>query len=156
MMQRPLFDFVEQIRAAQKYFDVSRLELKRQLLVEGKCDVTGEHDVIDEANHSVTTELRLNIAARDDHPESWTVALKLHGVRIDGIDYEPRFRTIDGEIAHGWHRHQWDPDEEKAERGKVPIANFEGVEDREQFLIRALSVLRVKLNAVDHGQDTLL
>jgi hypothetical protein len=138
-MRRPLFDFVDQIRAAQKYFDVSRLELQRALLVNGKCDVSSEHDVVDESNQTVTTELRLNISARDEVTESWSMALKLHGIRIDGIDYEAKFRTVDGDIGRGWHRHQWDKHDENADRGKVAVPNMSGVASREEFLIRALS-----------------
>jgi len=155
-MRRPLFDFVEQIRKSDKYFDVSRLELQRALLVSGKCDIRTEHDVVDEKGETITTELRLNLHARDEMPQSWTMSLKLHGIRIDGLDHEAKFKTGDGNTGRGWHRHQWDADEESAERRKVEVRDLDDVVTREEFLIRGLSVLKVRLNALDHGQFSLL
>jgi len=155
-MARDFFDFVEQIRAGEKYFDVSREAIQRLLLAKhGQCDLLTDHDLEDKKGGTVTATLRLNITTRAESPLNWSMALKLHGVRIDGVDHESRFRMIDSGFGHGWHRHMWDSSEESAERDKLPITVLDGVSTRDQFLIRGLSVLKVRLNAVDHGQELL-
>jgi hypothetical protein len=91
-MRPDFFDHVERIRGTDKYFDVSMLAISRQLLAKGECELTAEHDLVDEQGAEVIVPLRLNIATRHDSPFCWQLALKLHGIRIDGIDHEPRFR----------------------------------------------------------------
>jgi len=154
-MRRPLFDYVDQIRDARKYFDVSRIAIQRELLVKGKCEVFADLDVVDDSGQVVIAQLRLNIHARDDSPLSWQVSLKLHSIRIDGIDYEGRFPTADGSTGRGWHRHKWNAAEDSAERWKVPLGDMDGIKTREEFLIRTFSLMRIDLNAVDDGQGSL-
>jgi hypothetical protein len=155
-MRRPLFHLVDQIVRIEKYFDVSRLTIEHILSTAGKYEITTDCELTDEDGTITAAELRLNIAAaRPDIPSCWQMALKLHRTRIDGIDYEAKYTTIDGTIAHGWHRHRWIASEDSAERGKVPAAELDGVETREQFLIRGLSLLRIRLNKADHGIDFL-
>lgn len=155
-MRRPLFHLVDQIVRAEKYFDVSREQIERVLSTTGKCEVTTDCDLTDEDGRTITAELRLNIAAaRSDMPISWGMALKLHKTRIDGIDHESRYTTKDGTLSRGWHRHQWIAAEDSAERGKMPIADFDSIQSRDQFLIRGLSLLRIRLSKADHGTDFL-
>jgi hypothetical protein len=153
-MRRSLFEFVDQIREASKYFDVSRQEILRELLVKGKCQIVTEHDVNDRGD-TITAPLRLNVAAHEGALIAWTVALKLHNIRIDGIDYEAKFRTVNGDVAHGWHRHQWSASDESADVGKIPIDILDDITTREEFLIRSFKLLRISLNPLDHGQDIL-
>ncbi len=157
-MRRELFDYVHKIRAADKYFDVSLQEIQRALLVQGKCDIYGEVDIEDENGLPVTASLRLNIAGGADRPlTSWSLALKLHNVRIDGVDHEFRFDMPDGTFGHGWHRHQWNASDESAERHKLPVGDhLQRLSDGHGFLVRSLTLLNIQMNSIDHGQDELL
>lgn len=42
--------------------------------------------------------------------DSWHVSLLLYNVRIDGVGYERRFRSIGGAWCCGYHRHRWNPE----------------------------------------------
>jgi len=156
-MARDLFAYVEQIRTTEKYFDVSRLGILHLLLAKkGACDLYADHVIVDENGNDVDATLRLNISTRSETPLSWTMSLKLHGVRIDGVDHEGRFPAVGGGWGRGWHRHVWEPADENAERRKMPITELDGVTSRDQFLTRGLRVMRIQLNAIDHGQELLL
>ena len=150
------FFLVESIVAEKKYFDTSRRELVRELENKGAADIETEHTTTDDYSSPHTVILRLNIHCK--HPnyvEGWTIALKLHNTRIDGFDWEAKFLGIDGETHPGWHRHVWNHKRQSAERSKVPIGDFAGVKSREEFLIRALKLLRIELSARDYGSDLL-
>jgi hypothetical protein len=151
-MRRALFDYVEQIRAADKYFDVSAEHIARELRASGKCEVKSIHELVDDNGEEVATELRLNFSGPSEYRHSWKVALKLHETRIDGVDYETSFDMKDGKRAKGWHRHHWNPAEDSAERHKLPLEDFNEVQTRQDFINRAMSVLRFRLNRLDHGE----
>jgi hypothetical protein len=154
-MAQDFLDYAGRIALDEKYFDVSRLEIRRLLLVKGRCELLTEHEFeID--GRTETTTLRLNIITRGESALSWSMSLKLHGIRIDGLDHEGRYKSSDGSVGRGWHRHEWDADESSAERRKIPAVEIEGVETRDDFLIRGFSVMRIRLNAIDHGQELLL
>lgn len=154
-MRKPLFHLVRNIVTAEKYFDVSREAIERELARVGKCEVTTDHELVDDSGEPVTASLRLNIHARAEMPTSWAVSLKLHGTRIDGVDFEPKYKMLDGSIANGWHRHSWNPADESAESDKHPITELDGIGQREQFLIRSFKLLRIRVNKSDHGNDFL-
>jgi hypothetical protein len=125
--------------------------IKRELMVKGRCNVFFEVDLTDSSGLPVTASTRLNIAGGVDRPlTSWTLALKLHNVRIDGIDHEFRFNALGGDVGHGWHRHQWDQSEETADHDKVPITDLDDIASGEEFLLRGLSVLKISANPVDY------
>jgi hypothetical protein len=148
------FFLVPQIVADMKYFDVSAPEILRSLLApSGKFDLTEEHETKDEYNVDFRVIIRLNINCQSKVPEGWTIALKLHNERVDGIDWESEFTAADGSTGHGWHRHQWNQREQSAKRIKIPAPDFDGIDAREQFLTRALSVMRIRLNARDYGEQ---
>lgn len=148
------FFLVPQIVADDKYFDVSAAEIIRALLApSGKFDQTEEHETKDEYNVDFRIIIRLNINCQSKVPEGWTIALKLHNERIDGIDWESEFTAADGSTGHGWHRHEWSQQAQSAKHRKIPVPDFAGIEAREQFLIRALSIMRIKLNARDYGEQ---
>lgn len=155
MPTRDFFDCVEQIRRSEKYFDVSRLGIQRLLLAKGECEVYADHDVQVSDGGTHTAQLRLNVRTRSETPLAWTISLKLHGIRIDCIDHEARFKAYDGQIGRGWHRHMWDADAESAERLKTPVSGLDGVITREDFLMRALQVMRVNLDD-KYGANELL
>jgi hypothetical protein len=102
------FFLVPQIVADDKYFDVSRPEILRDLRAPaGKFDRTEEHETKDEYNVDFRVIIRLNVNCQSKVPEGWTIALKLHNERIDGVDWESEFTASDGITVHGWHRHQY-------------------------------------------------
>jgi hypothetical protein len=155
-MPADYFFLVQKIVAEKKYFDTSRSEIVRELERKGEADIETEHATTDDYSNVQTVILRLNIHCK--HPnyvEGWTIALKLHNTRIDGFDWEARFLGADSAIHTGWHRHMWDDKVESAERSKIPIGDFAGVKSREEFLIRALKLLRIDLSATDYGSDLL-
>jgi hypothetical protein len=103
----------------------------------------------------LTVGLRLNINTKADVARSWTMSIKLHDWMIDCVDYEEKYRLQSGGNGSGWHRHQWDADEESAKRGKLPAPELEGTETHDEFLIRGLGVFNVRVNAVSHGEPEL-
>jgi hypothetical protein len=156
-MPKDLFDYVEQIRGSEKFLDLSLLGISRLLMArKGKCHLPLEHDVTLSNGDVVTTELYFNVNAASDTPTGWSMSLKLHEKRIDGFDWEKRFPMLSGDMGRGWHRHHWDAKEESAEDHKLPVSDLETVLRREQFLIRGLALMKVRLSPADHGQDDLL
>jgi len=148
------FFLVPQIIADEKYFDVSIAEILRSVLSPaGKFDLTEEHETKDEYGVDFRVLIRLNINCQSKAPQGWAIALKLHNERIDGIDWEPEFLAVDGSIGHGWHRHQWDQRRQSAKHTKTPAPDFDGIDSREQLLIRAFSIMRIRVNARDYGDQ---
>src|SRR5258708_3267175 len=140
------FFLVPQIVAGEKYFDVSMPEIVRGgMSATGKFDCTAEHKVTDEYCTDYQSVIRINVNCQSKMPEGWTIALKLHRERIDGIDWEAKFDAADGTEGHGWHRHQWNQRSQSAKHTKIPTTDFDGIDSREQFLIRAFSLMRIKL-----------
>ncbi|SRR5258708_4012829 len=148
------FYLVPQIRADEKYFDVSVAEILRSILApSGKFDLKEEHATKDEFGIDCRVLLRLNVNCQSKIPEGWTISLKMHDERIDGFDWESKFDAVDGTEGHGWHRHQWSQREQSAKHAKIPAPDLDGIDAREQFLIRTLSLIRIKTNARDYGDQ---
>lgn len=148
------FYLVPQIRVDPKYFDVSIQEILRSLLApSGKFDLSEEHTTKDEFNIDCPVIMRLNINCQSKMAEGWTIALKLHRERVDGFDWEAEFTAADGTVGHGWHRHQWSQREQSAKRAKIATPDLDGVGAREQFLIRTLSMMHIRTNARDYGDQ---
>jgi hypothetical protein len=148
---RDLFHLVEHIRATEKYFDCSRDEIERELIAEGYYEVYSDLE-IDADGEKAVAKLRLNLTGASASSQRWAIALKLHDVRIDGIDYEPRFLCADGSTGRGWHRHVFDGKARNAERGKVEVPGFgSGLDALDTFLIRAFGEMRILVNKHDGG-----
>lgn len=62
--------------------------------------------------------------------------------RIDCIDWEGLFDTIDGQRASGFHRHVWDPRKMDCENSKIALPRFKpsGIE---QFILQGLALLGI-------------
>ena len=120
--------------------------------------LTASDNITDDDGEVVGVELRLNVNCRAPKPwMGWSVTLKLHRMRIDGVDHEAIFDTADGTKGTGWHRHLWDSTERNGDRLKQPLASFgEGPPlSRVDFVVRAFSELRVLLNNKDDGNANL-
>jgi hypothetical protein len=102
-----------------------------------------------------TAVLRLNASCNNEDVRGWTISLKLHKERIDGIDWEPYFDDQTGNKSSGWHRHEWDQRRRTAKSIKNPVQGFDSVKSREDFIIRTLKEMRIQLNKVDHESDKL-
>lgn len=150
-MKKSFFHCARQIVLAEKYFEISRREIEFRLASKGEFELTTEHDVTDDDGTVSTTVLRLNIATKSDYVHCWQVSLKLHQIRIDGIDYETTYKMLDGTRGRGWHRHNWNEAHDNADRDKRPLEHFDDVTNRKDFLIRAFSAMRITLNKNDDG-----
>lgn len=149
------FYLADRVREEEKYFGISLSEIERQLTRAGVFEGVCEHDIEDDGE-AISLELRFNLCARSKITNSWTASLKLHGIRIDGVDYESRFTTEDGSLASGWHRHQWDSVAKDAEKKKVLLSGFgKGLTGVSAFVIRVTKELRIRLDRHDHGRSDL-
>jgi hypothetical protein len=152
---KALFPVVPQLVAAEKYFDYSRNDIERRLTAEKKAEFYCQQELEVDGRRE-TAVLRLNINCESPAWLNWTVALKLSGIRIDGIDWESRYDAIDGTEGAGWHRHVWVPRDQNADRGKRPIPQFATTSlTLSQFLIRAFSELRITTSRTDRGDNEL-
>lgn len=145
---RDFLHLVEQIKADDKYFNYSRLEVVNRIASEGLADLECEHGTSSEAG-AVDVPLRLYLKSRRKY---WSAALMLHGIRIDGIDWLPSFPCEDGTTGTGWHRHRWNADEMNA-NVHVPLPAAFGVrlDNVEEFLIRISQEMRITWSANDVG-----
>jgi len=113
-----------------------------------------EATIVDDLNTEHVVTLKLNINTRAQLMVGWSIALKLHQIRIDGIDWHSTYSDPDGKKHQGWHRHRFDQRKQRAsERWPTEVLNE--VSDRTQFLIRTLKEMDISLNAVDHGSYDL-
>jgi len=151
-MIQDYFFLAEKIRADSKYFDVSIEEILRDLENEGgKFEYECEHMPIG-VEYSVP--LRLNVRCKGP-VNSWTIALKLHCIRIDGVDWEARYTGAQGQSMCGWHRHMFDDKSKSAENLKASVEGFNDISDKKQFLFRTFKLRKILLNEVDYGPTEL-
>jgi hypothetical protein len=115
--------------------------------------VETEHTTVDEYGTDYAVVLRLNVHCQSPVPEGWTLALKLHKIRIDGVDWEPKFDATDETQQSGWHRHQWNQKQQSCKDYKVLAPDLDGIGAREQFLIRSFSLMRIRVSKTDYGDQ---
>jgi hypothetical protein len=150
------FGHVAKIVATDKYFDISLPELVRIIGETREGELLCDYDLSAIAPMGPDqVRLRLNIScAHPKYVEGWTVSLKMHKTRIDGIDYQPRYYDPRGVRHCGWHRNVWNGNDEAANEHQ-PLEGFDDINSIEQFLIRSFKVMRITLNKVDHGRARL-
>ena len=155
-MQQFLFHRVPEIISSDKYIDSHINKLVRALRDKNRYEFKFDHylaQTSDEEPDSIL--LRLNIACPiSDLPESWKISLKLHNERIDGFDFLHSYRDENGNQASGWHRHIWDPNVQNADRHSE-LRDVIDIKTIDQFLVRTLSIMKIKYNAVDDGNFEL-
>jgi hypothetical protein len=150
------FFLVPTIVAAEKYIDISRDEIERVLSEENsEFDYDWEETVIDDLNNEHVVTLKLNINCKAQLMISWSIALKLHQIRIDGIDWHSEYRDPEGATQQGWHRHRFDQRKQRADSQRWPTGALEGASNRTTFLIMTLSEMNISLSGVDHGNYEL-
>ncbi|MGB8061099.1 MAG: hypothetical protein WCF26_04340 [Candidatus Sulfotelmatobacter sp.] len=144
------------IVAAEKYIDISRDEIERALDEENsEFDYDWEETITDDLNTEHVVTLKLNINCKSRLMISWSISLKLHQIRIDGIDRHSRYSDREGNIHEGWHRHRFDPRKQRADDQRWPTNVLQGASERTQFLIRTLKEMNISVSGVDHGNYEL-
>lgn len=138
------------IRDEEKYFPASHADVCRSLRRAGNTEVRTEHSTEDIDGSTIFVQLRLNIACKARFVQAWSASLKLHGVRIDGVDHHDLYRAADGQQARGWHRHGWDPARQQ-QTERIPLDGFGHVADIETFVRRVCETLGVSLDKHDLG-----
>jgi hypothetical protein len=150
-----LFFLVPKIVAAKKYIDISRDEIERALNAQNGCfDFEWEEALVDDFHQEHFATLRLNIHCASSLMVGWTIALKLHNERIDGIDWHLTYDDPDGQKQYGWHRHEFDQREKRATR-RVPTNCLRNAGSKADFLVRTLSELNISVSGADHGNYDL-
>lgn len=145
---RDFLYLMEQIKLEDKYFNYSRLEVANKIGSDGVAELECEHSTSSE-NGLIDVPLKLFIKT---HRKRWAAALLLNQIRIDGIDWLPRFPCKDGSTGTGWHRHSWEPDEANPSvHIPLPVAFGVGVTNVEEFLIRVSQEMRIVWSANDVG-----
>jgi hypothetical protein len=150
----------DKIIADIKWFACSMTDIEHELNDEnGECEKECEHAIPDDFGNEAVATIRLNINCKSEYPQGWTISLKMHDTRIDGIDWHATFTDPQGVKHKGWHRHQYDAKSKTADHARYPVQGFEELEGdamgRYRFLVRALKQMRVTLDTADHGQDEL-
>lgn len=144
---------VEQVRAEDKYFNHSRLEVANRLSDEDRIQIECDHDTSSEVGPE-EIPLKLFVARRR---KFWSAALMMHGICIDRVDWLPSYPCEDGTTGHGWHRHRWQPDELNCDvHVPLPDSFGDGLENVEDFLIRVSREMRITWSASDVGFDDYL
>ena len=64
---------------------------------------------IDVSGVTVSISLRLCMPFKCGIPETWTAALIMYNMRVDGICHHVKASNGRGGVSRGWHRHAWDP-----------------------------------------------
>src|ERR1700683_2418710 len=121
-MPSPRLSPEERVLASVKYLDLTLSG------IEAKMDVNG--GTLEEPLRvkGLRGELRLGIPNRHSSETSWSMALILNSTRFDGridcIDWEPLFVSIDGPKCTGFHRHAWNAKAMSCDRFKLPLPQF--------------------------------
>jgi hypothetical protein len=150
------FFLVPTVVAAVKYLDISLNEIERILREEnGEFNFDWEHVVEDEFNNEITVVLKLNISCQQPMMVGWSIALKMHRTRIDGIDWHNAYFDPHGDKQHGWHRHEFDQNTKSANNRRVPTAALDSLTCQREFLIWTLKEMKFILNRVDYGNYEL-
>jgi hypothetical protein len=74
--------------------------------------------------------------------------------RIDCIDWEPVFVSIDGTQCRGFHRHLWNAKAMSCDRFKLPMPQFQPT-SAEEFIILGVRILNVAVKK-EEFQDVSL
>jgi hypothetical protein len=130
----------ERILASVKRLDLTIAGIKAEMdasggTLEGRLSVKGSRGL-----------LRLVIRCRHPSPTSWSMSLILNSERFSGrvdcIDWEPLFVSIDGSRCSGFHRHIWNSKVMTCDRFKLPMPQFRPT-SAEEFIVMGLRILDV-------------
>jgi hypothetical protein len=91
-------------------------------------------------------ELRLAIRCRHSSHTSWSMSLILNSARFNGrldcIDWEPLFISIEGKRCNGFHRHIWNAKAMSCDRFKLALTPFQPA-SAEEFILLGAQLLAV-------------
>lgn len=107
---------------------------------------TISHPTIDGQGVAVSVQMRLCIKKRWHIPETWTCAVVMYGIRVDGIDHHTR-PVLDmlGRKCHGWHRHGWSSIKNTADGYYECLPSFGPIDTLEEFVQRCCDELGFNL-----------
>lgn len=96
------FPLADRVREDSKFFDVSLPQIERDLDREGgEAEYETDHFFDDTEAGQATIPLKLNISCKSPIVFGWTISLKLHGKRIDGIDWHAQYTDTAGNRQSG-------------------------------------------------------
>jgi hypothetical protein len=135
---------------------VKRLNLSMGQIRE-KMDATGG-----DLKHALSVpglrgELRIQVRCRSDAAASWSMSVILLGNRFNGridcIDWEGLFKTMDGGQGSGFHRHIWSAKDMSCNDNKVALPQFRPAEVRD-FILQGFAIMGVR-HREDANDDSL-
>ena len=133
---------LERIVGAEKIVDLSLADIRRLMDLHG-----GSLDQPIRV-HRIGVKIRLVIRCRHESYTSWSMSIIVNAAdfdgRVDGIDWEILFVSIDGLKCRGFHKHQWNPKAASCERYKLPLPNFTPATPTD-FLVDGLKILNVTM-----------
>lgn len=155
-MANDQFFLTEQVIAAEKYFNVSRYDIEMHLMDEGQvCELEEEQIITDSEGVEHCVNIRINIYCKGENVLAWSIAMKLHCVRIDGIDWHAKYDDPAGNVQRGWHRHRYNSKQGNADKDRYPVTGFDDIDTISEFLIRSFKEMNISLSKVDNGTANL-
>jgi hypothetical protein len=145
------FELVPQIVAEEKFFDVSVAGIIRAVgSEEYKAQFKYPH--VTKRTDGTEAEVQLTVNFGGSVEAGWQVAVIMHGVRIDGIDFEESYTDQNGKEQSGWHRHVWCGVKLTSDRNKTPISGLDECVSLEVFIYFVSQVMNLKWNRIDNGE----
>ena len=92
-------------------------------------------------------QLRLKIVCSSAVPSGWAISVVHYSPsgkdgRVDCIDHENRFTDINGQICSGFHRHEWDREQDDCKRLKSALTDFKPL-DAGDFIKQAFALMNI-------------
>jgi hypothetical protein len=148
------FHLVRRILREGFYIDISRIEIERCVYTNGEFDQEFEVRVDDDGKEVFVVVRVVVHRGQKAKLETFSTAVLIHDIRVAGIDFEMRFKDLDGTKRRGWHFHEWDHTANSAEYRKIPLEGFD-FSDLNDFLILAMQRLGITLSGRDDGAPGL-
>jgi hypothetical protein len=143
---------VPRVIAEEKSLGVSLQGLVQWISAQGKPlrgnrgDWNFEHETRAANGNLALVRMNLSIKARSRVPESWTCALIMFGVRVDGVDHRAKHNDGYGGVCRGWHRHAWNTSRLTSEGFLKCLPDFSRPQTLEQFIHSCCTLLSIKLS----------
>ena len=101
-------------------------------------------------------QLRVVVKCRNSSPTCWSMSVILYSSRFDGrvdcIDWEHLFVTMDGQSGSGFHRHIWHSEVMSCEKYKLALPEFRPT-SVEEFILQGLALFGVVLQEEESNDD---
>jgi hypothetical protein len=101
-------------------------------------------------------QLRIVVKCRNNSPTCWSMSVILYSNRFDGridcIDWEGLFVTMDGGRGSGFHRHKWDHEEMSCEKSKIALPRFTPT-SVEEFILQGFALFGITVQEEGSAND---